>query len=77
MESKLSIHAGSIVSECYHASFVSSLLAGILLSSYLFYFIEKKSSFMCDVLVDFTYNNLNVGHHLDSDCVEMVNDMQK
>ena len=77
MESKLSIHAGSIVSECYHTSIVSSLLAGILLCSYLFYFIEKKSSFMCDVLVDFAHNDMNVGHHLDSDCMEMVNDMQK
>ena len=27
---------------------------------------------MCDVLVDFTHNDLNVGHHLDPDCMEMV-----
>ena len=31
---------------------------------------------MCDVLVDFTHNDLNVGHHLDSDCMKMVTDMQ-
>ena len=30
---------------------------------------------MCDVLVDFTHNDLNVGHHLDSDCMEMVTDI--
>ena len=66
MESKLCIHAASIVSECYLTSIVSSLLAGILLCSLtkLFYFIKKKSSFMCDVLVDFTHNDLNVGHHI-------------
>ena len=79
MESKLCIHHGSIliISECYHTSIASSLLAAILLCSYLFYFIKKKSSFMCDVLVDFTHNDLDVGHHLDSNCMEMVTDMQK
>ena len=30
---------------------------------------------MCDVLVDFTHNDLNIGHHLDSDCMEMVTDI--
>ena len=32
---------------------------------------------MCDALVDFTHNDLNVGHYLDPDCMEMVTNMQK
>ena len=33
----------------------SSLLAGVLLCFYLFYFIKEKSSFTCNVPVDFTH----------------------
>ena len=49
MESKLCIHTGSMISDCYlipihhiYRDIVSSLLAGILLFSYLPSFIKKK-----------------------------------
>ena len=58
-----------------------SLLVGVLLCSDLFYFIlkRKKSSFTGDVLVHFTHHaghHLYAGRHLDSDCMQVVTDMQ-
>ena len=55
------IYTGLIISDCYlilihhNRDIVSSLLADVLVCSYLFSFIKKKSSVTCDVLVDFIH----------------------